>query len=377
MAAKPNLLPDDEELIPTSITDKLVELPDESVIDVDVSDNPDLATAEDDKTPPGATEPPKKTPVQQPVDDGSSETLAALQKRIEDNDKAARERIQRAEQTAEQERQARLRSEQAAREREQVSQEETAQREMALITQGIESATGQLESLEEELARLNEAGEFAKAAKVQTKISRTAAQLDRLESEKASFEANIGQRRTPTHEGAVTRQETATPQAAFDQYLSGFVPAAANWIRNHPECAPPQVGGSSQSHAKMMAGHYDALAQNVELNSPDYFRIIEEHTGHRQKAAPEGGDRNNNNNANNNNQQRQPTQRKPLPSAPPTREVPGSNTPGRTRQVRLSKEQQEAALLSFPHMKPQEALAAYARNLVELEAEGKMNRTSH
>lgn len=383
MAKQPaNQENEDEELPLTSINDKLVDLPDESVIDVDVSDNPDLAAAEDDKTPPG-TETARKTEPEpaQRQDVGESETLAALRKQIEDNNRNAQEQLRRAESTAEQERQARLRSEQQSREREQATQEEGAQRELALLTQGIESASSNLESLEGELARLTEAGEFKEAAKVQGRIARAAAALDRLEAEKATFEANIGQRRTPSHEGAVTSragdtQPARTPSELFEQYLSGLAPAAANWIRSHPECAHPSVGGSKQAHSKMMAGHYAADSANIEINSPDYFRVIEEHTGHRQK---ENYGENRQNNNNNNQQQRQAAnQRRPVPSAPPSRDVPGNSpTPGRTRQVRLSKDQQEAALLSFPHLKPNEALAAYARNLVELEAEGKLGRTSH
>lgn len=367
----------EEDLPLTSINDKLIDLPDESVVEVDVSDNPALAAEEDEE---GGTpaEPTKKTTESPPTDDGSSEQLSALRKQIADQDAAARERIRQAEQNAENERQARLRSEQQHREQQQATQDEGAQRELALITQSLEGANSQLGTLEQELARQNEAGEFKEAAKTQGKIARLAAQVDRLEVEKTTFEANIGQRRTPTHEGTVQppgskveqRQEPGTIGQQLERWLSTLDPPAAKWIREHPDCAPPNLGGTASGYKKMLAGHYAADAAGVETNSPEYFKMIEESVGLRQKEPPPG-----------NNQQRRPQPpgaRRPIPGAPPSREAPGgSQTPGRTRQVRLSKDQQEAALLSFPHLKPQEALAAYARNLVELEAEGKMGRTSH
>jgi hypothetical protein len=40
-------------------------------------------------------------------------------------------------------------------------------------------------------------------------------------------------------------------------------------------------------------------------------------------------------------------------------------------------DQQEMAKASWPHLPPQEAFGLYARNLLELEAEGKMGRTTH
>lgn len=360
----------DEPLELTSINDRLVNLPDESVIDVDISDHPELAAEEDAPVADPARHQ-EGAPAPE-VDDGSQETLAALRKRMDDQAQESRERIQRAEQNAEQERQRRQQAETNFRQREQANQEEARQREIALLDQGIATAQTQLETLAKNLATAKEAGNFADEATISIEIGRATARLDRMETEKATFEAGGTVRRA--HEGAVEAEPAAdrqqqpppTTSARFEQFLGTLSLASAQWIRNHPECAPPAVGGNNRANAKMMAGHWDALARNVELESPEYFKIIEEHTGHRQsEAAPTNQPRR---------QAPVPGQRRAIPAAPPSREVPGQNQPGRTRQVRLSKEQQEAALLSFPHLKPAEALAQYARNLVELEAEGLMGR---
>lgn len=374
MASKPKTTPDegeDDELPLTTLGDKLVNLPDESVVDVEVSDL-SASGKEDDEDKGGSAEPLSKK--EESADDGSQETLAALQKRIDEQNRTSAERIRVAEQNAENERQARLRDQQTFQQRHQRQQDENAQRELVLLTQNIETSNGQLESLQDELARQNEAGEFKEAAKTQGKIAKLAASIDRMETEKATFEANLGQTRESIHEGAVQppggkveQREQVPIGQQLERWLSTLDPPAAKWIREHPDCAPPNLGGTTSGYNKMMAGHWAAQAAGTEINSPDYFKTIEEHTGHRQKEAAPGQ------------QQRraQPGGRRVIPGAPPSRDVPGNvQTPGRTRQVRLNKEQQEHALLAFPHLKPQEALAAYARNLVELEAEGKMGRTN-
>lgn len=376
----------DEELPLTSVNDKLVDLPDESIVEVDISDHPELAAEEEDdggdggvaQTAPGKKVPPRQQPEE---DDGSNEQLESLRKQIEEQNRASQERIRQAETNAANERRAREQAEQTFQQREQASQEETSQREMAMLDQGIETTKGQLESLEADLARQTEAGEFVNAAKTQRKIASAAAALDRMETDKATLEVSISQRRTTKpHEGAVTtdrRQQQdppATPGARLESWLQTLDPPAAKWIRDHPECAPLNMGGTESGYNKMIKGHHLALGQDLEVNSPEYFRVIEEQTGYRQKANAnnEGGQE-----RRNNQQQRQPGTRRPIPSAAPSREAPNSQTPGRTRQVRLNKEQQEAALFAFPHLQPQQALAEYAKNLIQLEAEGKMGRTSH
>jgi hypothetical protein len=125
----------------------------------------------------------------------------------------------------------------------------------------------------------------------------------------------------------------------------------------------------------MMEGHFAALKLRIPEGTDDYFRVIEEHTGHRapvsaaaaitpagetEVAAPAP----------------KPKPRVAQPSAPVSRDPP-SGGPRTTRSVTLNKDQQDAAKMSFPHKTPQEAFALYARNLIELEAEGKMGRLTH
>lgn len=255
-------------------------------------------------------------------------------------------------------------------------QDRAANSEMVLIDNGIESAKRELEAHEAEYTRAAEAGEFTKMASVQTKLSRAAAKLDRLEAEKYSFEQNT--KRQPTTEGRVVAPiETTVSPNVSERYLAQFSPVAQNWLRQHPDCWPSEYGGSAQKNSKMMAGHYDAIAQNLTLNSPEYFKVIEEHVSP-PVSAPLVRDDKITSRAAEIQVAGENTRPRAQPSAPVSREAP--TVPGQhrnVREVRLTKDQQEMAKVSFPHLTEAQAYGQYARNLVELESEGKIGRTSH
>lgn len=245
--------------------------------------------------------------------------------------------------------------------------------QLTLLERGIEAAATEVESFKGQLTAAYEEGDFKKVADVQAKLSRATATLDRLEA--AKQELATAPKRPAEAEATPAPVVAQTP---FEQYLSQMDPASQNWLRAHPECAPAALGGNAQLNAKMMAGHYAALAQNIEPSTPEYFRVIEEHTGYRQpesaaaQTTPAGTDPAAASAA-------KSTTPRVSHAAPPSREVPSART-GQVRtprQVTLSKEQQEMAKISFPHLEPRQAFAQYARNLMELEAEGKMGRTSH
>lgn len=343
----------------------------EGVVTVDVSDNPDLAAVGTEPIEPiveavepkVAKEKQPKVPKSAPAD----EAAAALTQAVKTADDARKA----AEATALAERRGREEAQRLAEQRGQEAagyREQAENRELTIINTGIENATREITSYQAEMERALEAGEFPKVSAAQVKLSKATAALDRLEDAKANFEANA--RKAPTTEGAVTAPQVS----AFEQYVSGFTPPAQAWLRAHPECVPPQFGGDQTKNAKMMAGHYDAVAKGYQTNSPEYFQTIEEHAGYRTPVSaaaavtvagddPEPAPK--------------PKPRMAQPSAPVSRDPPSSNGQRTTRSVTLTKEQQDAAKMSWPQKTPQEAFALYARNLLELESEGKMGRLTH
>lgn len=384
--------------------DETVEVDDEGgTITVDITDNPDLANVEgagnvagiaadgavgdkDDEDVKVVAEPEKKKAEAKPekksiprvrIDDKS----VALQESLTSSEKARKAATEAL--TVEQQRRAAAEARANEASKAVVSaQEEAATKELSALTGQIEGTQRELSALEAELAKLYEAGEFAKAAATQTKIGRATAALDRLESSKSGLEAKVESLANRV-ETEVTPVDPTATMAPLDRYISSqnFAPEAQIWLRAHPDCVPPQFGGKQDMNAKMLAGHYDAMGKNIPTNTPEYFAIIEQHIGERKAAEDDPvddvGDEEEVADAK---PQKSPAKKtvKAQPSAPPSREAPsGGQIPRQTRQVTLTPQQQEHARLSFPEMTPQKAYATYARNLLELESEGKMGRLTH
>lgn len=334
-------------------------------------ENPDSAAQTAESKPKPRTRTARVSPDPVPSGPSPEEALAQAQafaKQQEDARKAA-------EATAQAERERADRAEaarQTAIRQSEEHQERANNSELNLIESRIASAKGELEALEEAYTRAAEAGEFKEIAKLQTKMAKVAAALDRHEALKADLEANP---RTPTTEGAITAPQTVSnPQ---EQHLAGYAPAAQSWLRQHLDCLPPQVGGNAEKHNKMMQGHYAALAKGYAANSDIYFKEIESHinpTASTQEPAAQVTSKAADTVA----AGTEPRRAAPAPAAPVSRDAPSASgqTQNRTT-VRLSKEQQEMAKLSFPHLKESEAYGQYARNLLELQEEGKIGRTTH
>jgi len=268
---------------------------------------------------------------------------------------------------------------QDAQAREQAAREQARGGMAAQIDSDIATATREIEVAEQELIRANEAGEFAKAAKAQRELARASAKLDRREADKIAFEANAG--KTQAHEGRVEAPRHTDP---FEGYLASnnFTLAAQTWLRAHRDCAPAAVGGDPVKNAKMMAGHYDALAKNLPMNSAEYFKTIEDHLGGQQMSSAaetvEAG-------AEQRQQQPKPRQKAPPTAAPPSREVPAADgSPGQQERIKLNALMQETALFSYPQ-NPGEteqawrkrAFGTYASEYVKAKAEGKIGRLTH
>lgn len=307
-----------------------------------------------------------------PADDAAKTLQVTL-----DNERRMR---QAAEQTALSERQ---RAEQAAgrlqeRETELETQRQNAHaQELSRIDNDIATTTSLIASTQKELAGALAEGNFEKVAEVQTRLGKAAAALDRFEARKADFESRPPT--APVTEGRVTDQGTQPAPNTTEAYISRMEPAAQTWLRAHPECVPGNVGGNEEMNSKMMAGHYLALSKlgRAGVNSPDYFRIIEESCGFRQPEVAKVQNDEDEEVVDTKPKQEQQPKREARPSAPPSREPPGSPQTGGTRTVRLSKEEQETAKFSFPNLEPAKAFAEYAKNKVQLAAEGKLGRTSH
>lgn len=358
--------------------DEVVELEDDGVVTIDIGGDAELAAAADQlangevvttKEKPGAAVVQQRTSKPSAADEAAAVLTQSL--------KNADELRKAAEATATTERNARLATERTLSQRDQevqAARETAAAAELQTINTGIENATRSVETLTAEIERAAEAGDFKAGAAAQAKLARASATLDRLETDKTNFESR---KPAPSTEGRVVEHQQQSP---FEQYVAGFAPKAQTWLRAHPECVPAQVGGNSTKNAAMMAGHYEALAKGLTEGTDDYFKVIEEKAGYREPVSTAAeivlaGERKPE-------PKPAPQQRRPAPSAPPSRD--SEQTGATQRSVRLTPQQQEVALFSATP-KPGEsevafrarAFGAYARELVSAQAEGKIGRATH
>lgn len=358
--------------------DAVVELEEDGVVTVDVGGDVDLAAAADHLAGGDEVVVQKEKPVavqRASKPSAADEAAAALTQSL----KTSEEGRKAAEATALAERQARERSDRTLAQREQEAQalrETAASAELQTITTGIENASRAVEAATADIERLAEAGDFKGQAAAQAKLAKASAALDRLETDKASYESGA---RKPSTEGRVVEHQPEV--SAFERYVSQFAPKAQTWMRAHPECVPAQVGGNATKNSMMMAGHHEALGKGLVEGSDDYFKVIEEKTGYREpvsaaaevtiageKLAPRTVP--------------QAQQRRPAPSAPPSRDSEATGV--QTKSVRLTPQQQEIALMSAGQKTGESedafrtrAFGAYARELVRAQANGEIGRRTH
>lgn len=113
------------------------------------------------------------------------------------------------------------------------------------------------------LAEANAIGDYAKAAELQREMVLTAQRIDKLRDGKDEFE----RKPIPKPEPVEVRESDPVEELAIQ-----LTPKSADWIRAHPECVT-----DPNMNRRMVAAHNIAdTTPGVKVDSPEYFRIIEQ-----------------------------------------------------------------------------------------------------
>lgn len=141
------------------------------------------------------------------------------------------------------------------------------------VLSGIAAAEAEASSAEKDYIAASEAGDFAAQARAQRKMAGAESRIQRLTEAKDDLEdtakrrpaAGAQQRQAPP-----VRRPVADPIEAFlaERSISG---KSAAWIRNHPE-----VVTDPKANARMLAAHELTKVDDIEVESEEYFRRIEE-----------------------------------------------------------------------------------------------------
>ncbi len=246
----------------------------------------------------------------------------------------------------ERERDARLEAERRANEANQAAftaQNEVQENSHHLVTNAIATVTQNNEILKANYREAMSLGDYDRAADLQSEMSTNAAKLLQLEQGKQALESQPKQ--------AAPQPYVADPVEAMAAQLS---PRSAAWVRAHPEYATDQ-----RLFQKMLAAHNLAVADNIPVDSDEYFSEIETTLRIKPSAQVNLDDDPTSSAA-------QVTQRRTAPPAAPVSRS-GTGTGSRPNVVRLNSDEREMAKMMG--MTDQE----YARNKLALQKEGKLH----
>lgn len=154
----------------------------------------------------------------------------------------------------------------------QQAEEQVAGSQLDTVLSGIAAAEAEASNAEKDYIAASEAGDFAAQARAQRKMAGAESRIQRLTEAKDDLDDAAKRRPAPgteTRPAAPARRPVADPieRLIVDGNISG---KSAAWLRAHPEVAEPKT------NARMMAAHNLAIADDIELESAEYFSRIEE-----------------------------------------------------------------------------------------------------
>ncbi len=154
------------------------------------------------------------------------------------------------------------------------------------VMTGLQAAESEAAAAEREYTTAFEAGDGAAMARAQRAIAKSEARIQRLTEAKEDLEDTA--ERTKTRQPEQRQQPRQQPADPVERYLSQITISdkSAAWIRAHPE-----VVTDNKKNALMLAAHNMAVAEGIELESPEYFQRIEDGVSKgpaARKAAPDG-----------------------------------------------------------------------------------------
>lgn len=138
------------------------------------------------------------------------------------------------------------------------------------VMSGISAAKSASEAAKRDFIAAAEAGDFAAQAEAQERIGDARARLQRLEeaAEDLKEQAEVRKvqvQKTPPR--APQRQQNPVEDFITGQQVT---PKSAAWIRAHPDFVTDR-----RANARVMAAHNQAIADDVEMESDEYFQRID------------------------------------------------------------------------------------------------------
>jgi hypothetical protein len=142
---------------------------------------------------------------------------------------------------------------------------EVTSSQLDTVLSGIQAAEAEATAAEREYVAADEAGDMPAKARAMRKISGAEARIQRLKEAEGDLKDQVATKPAPRQE---TRQQPNTDPV--EQFTQGMSSKSAAWIRAHPDCVT-----DPKKNARMLAAHNLAMADDIAVDSPEYFERIE------------------------------------------------------------------------------------------------------
>lgn len=153
---------------------------------------------------------------------------------------------------------------------------EVTSSQLDTVLTGIQAAEAEADAAERAYIQAYEAGDGQAMAKAQSRIAGAQVRVQRLKEAEGDLKEQVAAKPVPRPQ----RQQEADPVESFTK---GMSQRSAAWIKSHPECVT-----NPKLNARMLAAHNLAIADDIPVDSDDYFARIEAGIGSKptQEAKP-------------------------------------------------------------------------------------------
>lgn len=264
----------------------------------------------------------------EPVKKVEPEPVKEQNTNAEDGIERLRQQLEEKRREAEEARRQKVEAERLAQQREQevhTYKSQVNDSQHAALTNAIATYERDAEMLERDYATLLEQGEYQKAAKVQRQMAQIEARLNTLQQGREELEYRLQQpvAPTPAPEQPPIREMQRDP---IEERISGLSPPSQQWVR-----ANRQVVEDPKKANLLSAAHFEAIANDIYVDTPEYFSFLEQKLGIGGHATPSVA-------------QKQAPSRASISAAPVSRSSGVTiNGNGRTANVTLTPAEREAA----------------------------------
>jgi hypothetical protein len=163
------------------------------------------------------------------------------------------------------------RADQAERERD-AARHDVIDGQYDTIVSGINAAKAEADAAELALTDAHERGDMKAVARAQRMLAQAEAKVVPLEMAKGELEA--ARKARPEKREAKQPDRLAPPGDPVEAYLSSRTPASQAWLRQHRDMVT-----ANGPAPKLVAAHWDAVSNNLQADTPEYFAHIEQKLG--------------------------------------------------------------------------------------------------